>query len=200
MHISDGILATRYCIAGFGAAGVLAACALSKTRQEDISRVAVMSAAFFVSSLIHFKAGPTSVHLSLLGLMGITLGALSPLAIIAGLLFQALMFGHGGITTLGVNATIMAAPALLTFAGYRAVVGAGAGPMIRCAAGGALSGLGVFIGAGIMLAVLYLTGREFAGFAVAVSVAHSALALVEGVLSGVIIGQLQRIRPEALAA
>ena len=36
-------------------------------------------------------------------------------AILIGLLFQALVIGHGGLTTLGVNAAMMGIPALLAY-------------------------------------------------------------------------------------
>ena len=48
MHISDGVLSGQICIASAVAAGTITVYTLKKTRNEDIPRIAVMTAAFFV--------------------------------------------------------------------------------------------------------------------------------------------------------
>ena len=65
-----------------------------------------MTAAFFVASLIHVSIGPTSVHLLLNGLLGVIVGRRAPLAVLLGLTLQAVLFGHGGFTTIGVNTCV----------------------------------------------------------------------------------------------
>ena len=65
-----------------------------------IPRIALMTAAFFVASLIHVPIGPTSVHLLLNGLVGVLLGWRSALAIAVGLLLHGL---PGGETDHGVE-------------------------------------------------------------------------------------------------
>jgi cobalt/nickel transport system permease protein len=75
--------------------------------------VALLTAAFFVASLVHVRVGPTSAHLLLNGLVGVLLGWRAGLAIPVGLFLQAALIGHGGFTTLGVNACVMTLPALL---------------------------------------------------------------------------------------
>lgn len=74
-----------------------------------------MSAMFFIASFIHIPIGPTSIHLILSGLIGAFLGFNAGLAIFAALLLQALLFGYGGITVLGVNLLMIASPAVLGF-------------------------------------------------------------------------------------
>ena len=101
MHISDGVLSGSVCITSAAAAVAIASVSLKKTDSADIPKVAVMTAAFFVASLIHVKIGPTSSHLVLNGLMGAVLGIAAFPAVLAALIFQAIMFQHGGITTLG---------------------------------------------------------------------------------------------------
>jgi cobalt/nickel transport system permease protein len=84
----------------------------------------VLTAAFFVASLVHVRVGPTSVHLLLNGLVGVVLGWRAGLAIPVGLFLQAALIGHGGFTTLGVNSVVLTVPALLAwglFAGLRRV-------------------------------------------------------------------------------
>jgi cobalt/nickel transport system permease protein len=112
VHISDGVLTWPWLAGGFVLAGVLAAVAMIRVRDEEIPRIALMTAAFFVASLIHVPIGPTSVHLLLNGLLGVVVGRRAPLAVLLGLTLQAVLLGHGGFTTIGVNTCVMALPAL----------------------------------------------------------------------------------------
>ncbi len=124
VHISDGVLAGPWWVGGFAVAALLALLASWRVRDEEIPRIAVLTAAFFVASLIHVRVGPTSVHLLLNGLVGVVLGRRAPLAILVGLGLQAVLLGHGGFTTVGVNTCVMAIPALLAgwlFAGLQRV-------------------------------------------------------------------------------
>jgi cobalt/nickel transport system permease protein len=68
-----------------------------------------------VASSIYIPIPPASVHLILNGLLGVVLGYFAFPAILIGLFFQALVIGHGGLTTLGVNAAMMGIPALLAY-------------------------------------------------------------------------------------
>jgi len=117
VHIPDGVLSEPWLIGGFAGAGLLAVVSVCmvRFREEDIPRVALLTAAFFVASLIHVRVGPTSVHLLLSGLLGVILGWHAAVAIPVGLFLQAALFNHGGFTTLGVNSCVMVLPALLAW-------------------------------------------------------------------------------------
>src|SRR5437868_1279554 len=122
VHISDGILAADWWGGGFLVAGLFALLGGRCVRDDEIPKIAMLTAAFFVASLIHVRVGPTSVHLLLNGLLGVLLGWRVFLAIPVGLLLQVILIHHGGFTTLGVNTCVMAFPALLgwmTFAALR---------------------------------------------------------------------------------
>lgn len=121
VHISDGVLAWPWLAGGFVIAGILLALSAWRIRDDEIPRVALLTAAFFVASLIHVKAGPTSIHLLLNGLVGIFLGRRAALAVFVGLLLQAVLMQHGGFWVLGVNACVMTAPALLSFGLFHAL-------------------------------------------------------------------------------
>ena len=112
VHVGDGQLAPA--VLAVGAAGGLAGLAgsLSHLHDRDIPRVAVLSSLFFAASLWHvpLPLAGTSIHLVLCGLLGLLLGWHTFLAVTLVLFFQALMFGHGGITALGVNIVAMASP------------------------------------------------------------------------------------------
>jgi cobalt/nickel transport system permease protein len=124
VHISDGVLTWPWLAAGFVGMITLALLGAWRVREEEVPRVALLTAAFFVASLIHVRVGPTSVHLLLNGLVGVVLGLRAALAIPLGLALQALLIGHGGASALGVNSCVMTLPALLSwqlFAGLRRV-------------------------------------------------------------------------------
>jgi len=115
VHISDGVLTWPWCAAGFIVAGLLAVVGAERIRDEEIPRVALLTSAFFVASLIHVQVGPTSAHLLLNGLVGVVLGRRAAVAIPVGLFLQAVLIGHGGFSTLGINSCIMVLPALLAW-------------------------------------------------------------------------------------
>jgi cobalt/nickel transport system permease protein len=114
VHIADGVLTWPWLMAGFLVAGVGVLVASWRVREEEIARIALLTAAFFVASSIHVKLGPSSVHLLLNGLVGVLLGLRAPLAIVLGVTLQALLIPHGGLTTIGINATVEMIPAMLT--------------------------------------------------------------------------------------
>jgi len=120
MHIPDGILPGSIAIAGYAAAGGVTWYSLRQIKrdrhpQENIPKASLLTAAFFVASWIHIPVPPTSVHLVLNGLLGTILGYYAFPAILIGLFFQAVMFQHGGLSTLGVNATMFGIPAILAY-------------------------------------------------------------------------------------
>lgn len=120
MHIPDGILPASVCITGYAATGGFTWYSLRQINrdpnpQENIPKASLLTAAFFVASWIHIPIPPTSVHLILNGLLGTMLGYYAFPAILIGLFFQAVMFQHGGLSTLGVNATMFGVPALLAY-------------------------------------------------------------------------------------
>jgi len=197
MHISDGVLSAPVCAGGYAAAGGIIAVTIRKIKEDDIPRVAVMTSAFFVASLIHVPLGPTSVHLILNGLVGIILGPAAFVSIFVGLVLQAFLFQHGGITTIGVNAIMMGTPALLAYKlfslkdkfNFRAI------EFIFGALAGAM---GVFLGTVILALALITTGGEFMGVARYAVLAHLPIMVIEGIITGFIASFLMKVKPEIL--
>jgi ABC-type Co2+ transport system permease subunit len=120
VHISDGVLTPPWLAGGFVLAALLLWLATRRLSDDEVPRVAILTAAFFVSSLIHIRVPPTSIHLLLSGLVGVLLGPRAALAIFVGLLLQVMLIQHGGYYTLGVNTCVMTLPALFSFALFRA--------------------------------------------------------------------------------
>lgn len=113
IHIADGVLTASWCTAGYVVATVLAVAGAWRLRDEEIPRIALATAVFFVASQMHVPLGVSSAHLLLNGLVGVVLGRRALVAIPVGLFLQAGLFGHGGFSSLGVNSCVQAIPALL---------------------------------------------------------------------------------------
>jgi cobalt/nickel transport system permease protein len=122
IHLSDGLVHPSWCVAGFVAMAVMLAIGAWRIRDEEIPRVAILTAVFFVAAQIHVPLPGSTAHLLLNGLVGVILGRRAGLAIPLGLTLQMALFQHGGWTTLGVNACVMGIPAILAgllFGGLR---------------------------------------------------------------------------------
>ncbi|TVR67532.1 MAG: cobalt transporter CbiM [Candidatus Competibacteraceae bacterium] len=209
MHLPDGVVHVGLAAGGYAGAVLLAALSLRRiSRQPDpvaqVPRAAMLTAVFFVASLVHIPMPPTSVHLFLSGLVGILLGWMAFPVILIGLFFQAVMFGHGGITTLGLNGLILGLPALGAAGLWR--LGRGASRTRAGAMGLAFTGaagavlLGVVLFASILLAGLpAAVDRDLERRAVlALATAHGPLALIEGLVTAATIGFLHRAGSDLL--
>jgi len=197
MHISEGVIAAPILVAGV--AGAVAGCAigLKKMDLENTPKVAVLSSAFFVASLIHVPIGPTSVHLVLNGLVGILLGWISFPAVLVALLLQAVLFQFGGITTLGVNTVVMAVPALACYLLYARFVRSRNNGVAAIA--GFLAGVTGILLAGMIVALfLMFTGEQFIAVAKLFIIVHVPVMVIEGILTAFIVMFVRRIKPEVL--
>ncbi len=198
MHIAEGVLSAPVLLVGAVVAAGLTGVGVKKTDQDRIPVVAVMAAAFFIASLVHIPLGPASVHLILNGLMGALLGWACVPALLVGLGLQAVLFQFGGLTVLGVNTVIMAAPALSLGLVLRPVI---QGRGVVAVAASFCVGMGGVIGAGCVAALaLYASGEEFLSAAQLLLAAHLPVALLEGGVTAIVVGSLKRIRPEVFTA
>jgi len=211
MHVPDGLLPPGIAIAGFALTGGATWYSLRQIDRErdpteKVPKASLLTAAFFVASLIHIPVPPASIHLVLNGMMGVTLGYFAFPAILIGLFFQAILFQHGGLSVLGVNAAMMGIPALLGYGLFRARRLVGDGPRVAIAAGfaaGALSvGLSALIFSTLVLATIPAdidaqTERLAVGAAL---VAYSLQAAIEGTFTAMLVAFLLRVKPELLEA
>lgn len=128
MHIMEGYLAPKYCIAWgilslpFLAAGFLSIRWRLDESRKNITVLAMAGAFIFVISSLKIPSVTGSCsHMTGTGLGAILFGpsAVSILGAIV-LLFQAILLAHGGLTTIGANIFSMAvAGPFLSFAIYR---------------------------------------------------------------------------------
>ncbi|MCB2146763.1 MAG: cobalt transporter CbiM [Deltaproteobacteria bacterium] len=196
MHISEGVLSGPVLVAGAAVALAGTAAGLKKLELDRVAQAGMLSAAFFVASLIHVPVGPSSVHLILNGIVGLLLGWAAFPAILTALLLQAMMFQYGGITTLGVNTVIMALPAVVCYHLF--------GPFVlkpsrvavpaafACGAGSVLMGA---VLAGVSLMFTEGSFLEVAGLVVT---AHLPVMVIEGVVTVFCVAFLKKVKPEML--
>jgi cobalt/nickel transport system permease protein len=212
-HIPDGVLAAPVLVTGALVSTVLVALALRRLDYERLPQAAVLSAAFFVASLIQVPAGPSSVHLLLNGLMGLLLGWTAVPAILVALVLQAVFFGYGGVLVLGVNTLNMAVPALVCALALTAPLAKrgrlarssgltsvlGRTPERRAFWVGALAGLlGVALTGALVALSLAASGAAFRAAAWVILAAYVPLALVEALVTGTVVAFLQRVEPGLL--
>jgi len=204
MHIYEGVLAGTaqgqlLLLAGAAATAAATAVGLRKLDYQRMPQAAVLSAAFFVASLIHVPLGPTSVHLVLNGLLGLVLGwAAFPVVLVA-LVLQAVFFSFGGPTALGVNTLVMALPAVACHYLFYAPVRNGRESRVFWA-GFAAGATAIVLSALLTAAVLALAGKPFEIIGQAFLVAHLPLAMIEGMVTGSVVVLVRKVRPELLDA
>jgi len=198
MHIVDGALSNPVLIGGAVLAVGGIAMGLKKLPLERIPAAGVLSASFFVASLIHVPIGPSSVHLILNGLAGLVLGWAAFPALFVGLLLQAVFFGFGGLTVLGVNAINIAGPAVLAGLIFGRLVARGS-PMQGAVWGGIGGGFAIAVTTLAVAFSLALSGDEFIPAAKLVFVAHIPVIFIEALLSGAAIFLARRVKPELFA-
>ncbi|OAG28723.1 cobalt transporter CbiM [Thermodesulfatator autotrophicus] len=195
MHISEGVLSAPVLIAGALGTGIGTFIGLKKISVEKVPQIALLSAAFFVASLVHVPLGPSSVHLVLNGLVGILLGLATFPALLVGLFLQALIFQFGGLTTLGVNTFNMAFPGVVVYYLF--------GPLVRSSRS-LIAGVGAFLAgalaillSGILVAFeLTFTGESFKAAAKLILAAHLPVMIIEGIVTVLLVSFLKKVRPE----
>ena len=170
---------------------------LKKLDYDRIMTVSLLTAAFFVASLIHVPIGPGSIHLVLNGLLGIILGWACVPAILVALLLQAVFFQYGGLTVLGVNTVIMAGPALCCYYLVRPFI---TRKKVYPAAPFIGGGLAIALAALCMAGALALSDRGFLPTAKIVLIANLPIMVIEGLVTSFVISFLARVHPDILDA
>lgn len=197
-HIADGILSLPVLIGG----GVIAAAgvALGLRRLDDhlIPRAGLLAATAFTASLFAIPVGPSSVHLLLSGLMGLMLGVATFPAVLVMLLLQALLFGFGGLTTLGVNTVNIALPGVVCAALLGPSIRRTAHPAVRAGLAAAAGALPV-LGTGALVALsLAVSASDYMPVARVLAATYLPLMIVEGAVTATVVAFLVRVQPDAL--
>jgi cobalt/nickel transport system permease protein len=202
MHLHEAVLSGSpegiavLCVGAVGAA-VGTALGLRAMDHEAVPRVAMVSAVFFVVSLIHVPVGAASVHLVLNGLVGLLLGWVAFPALLVALLLQAVMFGHGGLLALGVNTLAMGLPAVVVYYGFRRPA-ASDHPTVAMIAGCGAGAVAMLGSAVLAAGAIWFSGERFELAAAAVFGSQLPIAVIEGAVTGAVVVFLRQVRPALL--
>jgi cobalt/nickel transport system permease protein len=197
MHISEGILTAPVLAGGTVLTIVGTAIGLKKLDYDRIMTVSLLSATFFVASLIHVPIGPGSVHLLLGGLLGLILGWGAFPAIVVALCLQTIFFQYGGMVVLGVNGCIIAGPAVLCGLLFKSML---SGSKKKQMVAGFLAGFcSIFLSAILMACALYFADSGFLQVAGIVLASHIPIMLIEGLITMFVVTFLLKVQPEILS-
>ncbi len=195
MHISEGVLPGWMLVTGYAltAAGTLVG--VRKLSNEKVPAAALLSAVFFLASLVHVPVGVSSAHLILNGLAGILLDWVAFPIILVGLFLQAVLFQFGGITVLGVNTFNMAFPAVI--AGFLAKPFVLRDSKFLNLIGSFIASFVAILGAGLLVAIeLALTTEKFLTTAKLVFLIHIPIAIIEGIIIFFVISFIKKSFPD----
>ena len=196
MHISEGVLSGPVLISGGAMAAAGMAIGLKKLDYDRIAQAGMLSAAFFVASLIHVPVGPANAHLILNGLVGLLLGWAAFPAILVALVLQAILFQFGGITALGVNTMIMALPAVLCYIACSPFLHKKSALALPAAF--ACGFLSVLLSALVLGLALVFTEENFLEVSAIVIVAHIPVMIIEGIVTALCVAFLKKVQPTML--
>ena len=196
MHIAEGVLSGPVLMTGAALTVVGTGIGLKKLDYERIAKAGMLSAAFFVASLIHIPIGPSNAHLILNGLVGLLLGWGAFPAMLVALTLQGAFFQFGGMTTLGVNTVIMALPAVICYLIFAPLLQKGA--RIASIAGFACGMLSVLFSGVCVASALMFTDKNFLEVSGIVVAAHLPVMVIEGFMTAICVSFLRKVKPEML--
>jgi cobalt/nickel transport system permease protein len=115
-----------------------------------------------------------------------------------GIILQAIIFGHGGITVIGINSLMLGGGALIAYIVWQQRHHFSFNK--RELVFGALAGAIGTISSGTVLALaLITTGKEFNAIAGTVLVAHIPIMIIEAAVVGACAEFLNKVKPDILA-
>lgn len=197
MHISDGVLPAEVWGAGLALTAGAVWVSVRRFDERMVPQIAVMTSLFFVASSIPLPLGFTSVHLLLVGLMGIVLGWLSFPALLVALFLQFVLLGTvGGITTLGVNTLTMGVGALVSRWVFQALRRSGRTTV--CPHAFVASLLGVTCSGVAFIGVMATGGKDIESVARWVFLAHVPVLVLDGLVTQAAVSFLARVKPEMI--
>jgi len=194
MHISEGVLSTGIIAISTIVLAPLIINSIRKLDPDDVSKVALLSALFFVVSTIHLPLGVTSVHFMMLGIIGIMLGWHSFTALLIALLLQAMLIGFGGISSLSADTLNTGIGALSGFYLFKLLK-----DRLPTVVVSFLVGFVPILIASVGIAVaLLFSSEDFLIVAQTALIAHLPLAVVEGVMMVFLFKTLQKYQIKGL--
>ena len=207
MHIPDGWINLPTSAAAAGAAATVVAVAARRAganlREKVTTTPAVVAAYLLVAELLVVPLGfGTGAHLVGTGLAAVLVGPeLAIVCVAVVVVLQALVLADGGVTAIGLNVVNNGVvPALVAWTLFRALTSARAA---RPVAAGMAAGVAT-LAAGAAAALEFTVGGTDVlparAVATALGAGHLVVALVEGVLTALVVRVVYRLRPDLVRA
>ncbi len=194
MHISDGVLSPPWVI-GTSIIGLgLTLYSLKGVKEEDIPKISLMTAGFFSLSMISISIGPTSAHPLLVGLLGIILRKKAFISLFVALILQAILFSHGGITSLGANLLLVGVPAVFTGYLFHELKSKINIKLLSCI----LGSLGVILVLFLLSIFLYFSSDRFSSIIKVLIFSHIPIIIIEGVMTLFATTYINKVKPSVL--
>lgn len=230
MHIPDGVLPMWIVLAGWVATALILSFCIRRVSRIDIRRkiplIGIVSALMIVGMTLEIV--PIAYHINLGVIAGIILGpALAFISVFIVDLIIA-MFGHGGITVVGLNTIVIGAEAVLGYYLFQLFIVLIGKQSLGWASSLAVI-VGLFLSTNVMLGIVYAShvdmvktfeieheingtdhegsanritdnGIDFVRFAKTVFILAPLGWLLEAVITGLAIKYVSRVRPDLIAA
>ena len=209
MHIPDGFLSLTVIIITFALAFIFWIIAFKKVKgnldERQVPLMGLLTALFFAAQMMNYPiVGGTTAHLLGGAALGIILGPWAGgISMTIILVLQALLFGDGGLTTLGANVLNMGIigvfiPALMLLAFNKVSKGKSLFVWVFISAfvGDVLAAISAGVELGFSQPV-FQYGLNVAVPAMAIN--HSVIGVIEGVVTAVLIAVLLKVRPDVLS-
>jgi cobalt/nickel transport system permease protein len=208
MHIPDGFLSPSVFIPAFIITIIFWAICLKKIKltEKQVPIMGLLTALFFAAMMMNYPiVGGTTAHLLGGASMGLILGPFAGgISVTIILVLQALLFGDGGLTTLGANVLNMGiidvlVPCALFLMLNKVFKGTGkklyAIIFVSAFAGDVFAAIAAGTELGLSQPV-FQYGLSVAVPAMAIN--HSIIGVAEGIVTMILIGTLLKLRPDVL--
>jgi cobalt/nickel transport system permease protein len=208
MHIPDGYLTPYVFVPAFIITIIFWAICLKKVKltEKQVPIMGLLTALFFAAMMMNYPVvGGTTAHLLGGASMGLILGPFAGgISVTIILVLQALLFGDGGLTTLGANVLNMGIIGVLVpcvmFLILNKLVGATGKKLyaiifVSAFAGDVLAAIAAGTELGLSQPV-FQYGISVAVPAMAIN--HSIIGVAEGVVTMILVGALLKLRPDVL--
>jgi cobalt/nickel transport system permease protein len=208
MHIPDGFLTLYVSVPTFIITIIFWIISFKKIKITDqqVPIMGLLTALFFAAMMMNYPViGGTTAHLLGGPSIGLILGPFAGcISITIILVLQALLFGDGGLTTLGANVLNMGVigvfvPCALFLIMNKLFKGTGKKLFVMIFISAFVSDVLAAISAGIELGLSTPTFQYGLSIAVpAMAINHSIIGVAEGIVTVVLIGTLLKLRPDVL--
>jgi cobalt/nickel transport system permease protein len=204
LHIPDGVLPAGLWAPGLALALlllVLAAWVLRRRSPQQLAYQGALGALVLAVMAVELPLGPLEYHLTLVGPVGVLLGPAATFQVVFVASAILALVGHGGFTTIGLNALVLGAGGVLARPVYAALARRGSPPAAMTAATAVTQTVAGALWLVVMVGALQALGARAERVRLAAGVAFPlwlAGILIESAVAFGVARFIVRVRPDLL--